>query len=309
MAKPKVVILGATGMLGSMVLDLFAKSGEFNIIATYRNHKIGRLLKDQYPKVDFRKLDAEKISLKSLVDTIKGVQWLVNALGITKPYIHDDNAGEIEQAVCVNAHFSHLLTQAAKKTGTKIIQIATDCVYSGQKGRYIETDSHDALDVYGKTKSLGEVFGENIYHLRCSIIGRELKGHNSLLDWFLHQPQKAQVNGFKNHRWNGLTALHFARICHGIIKKGIKLPHIQHIIPTNSMSKANLLKRIAKEFKREDIVIKNMKAHTVINRTLSTANEKLNQELWQLAGYSSPPSIQKMVKELSKYKFWGGLKK
>ena len=155
MAKKKVVIMGAMGMLGSMVLDTFASNGEFAVTATYRDHKALRSLKNKYPKVEFRKLNVEKTSLQGILKAIKGADWVVNAIGVTKPYIHDDNTNEIYRAVYVNAVFPHLLAQAAGQTKAKVIQIATDCVYSGQKGRYVETDPHDGLDVYGKTKSLG----------------------------------------------------------------------------------------------------------------------------------------------------------
>ena len=302
MARQRVIILGATGMLGSMMLDVFVKNHGFDIIATYRNQKIGKLLNKQYPKVDFCRFDAEEANLKSILDVIKDAGWVVNAIGIIKPYIHEDNPTEVQKARYLNTYFPHLLAEAANKTGSRVIQIATDCVFSGQKGQYVETDSHDALDVYGKTKSLGEVFKNSIYHLRCSIIGPQLKGHNSLLDWLLYQPRDAQANGYENHKWNGITTLHFARICYGIIKKGASLPHIQHIIPANSISKANLLESIAKEFKRDDVIIKRMEASIPINRTLSTDNEKLNRKLWLLAGYESPPSIQTMIRELSQYK-------
>lgn len=305
MKKKRVVILGTTGMLGSMLLDFFVKSGEFDIIATYRDQKVGKLLKDQYTKVDFRRFDAEKANPKSILDVIKSVEWVINAIGINKPYIHDDNAGEIERAILVNARFPYLLASAAKKTGSRVIQIATDCVYSGQKGHYIETDRHDALDIYGKTKSFGEVGSNRVYHLRCSIIGPQLKEYNSLMDWFLNQPKSAVVNGFTNHQWNGITTLHFARICRGIIKKGAKLASLQHIVPADSVDKASLLKNIAKTFKRGDIVLKRVKTRLAVDRTLSTNNIKLNQTLWQLGGYDAPPSIQNMVSELSQYKsYW-----
>ena len=298
MAKKKVVIMGAMGMLGSMVLDTFASNGEFAVTATYRDHKALRSLKNKYPKVEFRKLNVEKTSLQGILKAIKGADWVVNAIGVTKPYIHDDNTNEIYRAVYVNAVFPHLLAQAAGQTKAKVIQIATDCVYSGQKGRYVETDPHDGLDVYGKTKSLGEVFGANFYHLRCSVIGPELEGHRSLLDWFLGQPKGAKINGFTNHRWNGITSLHFARICMGIIKKGANLPHIQHLVPGNAVSKADMLKIIAKEYNREDIKVRDMEAPSSIDRTLSTGNKKLNQKLWRLGGYNKPPTIAEMVVEL-----------
>ena len=82
------------------------------------------------------------------------------------------------------------------------MQIATDCVYSGKKGSYNEDDLHDALDVYGKTKSLGEAQSPNLLNIRCSIIGPEQGKHVSLLEWFLTQEPGAKLQGFAHHHWN-----------------------------------------------------------------------------------------------------------
>src|SRR5262249_51893972 len=158
-----------------------------------------------------------------------------------KPYIRDDNAAEVERAVDVNASFPHRLARAAEQTGTRVIQIATDCVYSGTRGQYIEANEHDARDVDGKTKSLGEVNSPAVHHLRCSIIGPELKGHASLLDWFTRQPRGASVRGFLNHRWNGVTTLQYGRICRGIIRQQMALPRLIHVVPADVVSKADLL--------------------------------------------------------------------
>ena len=92
MAKKRVAILGATGMLGSIMLDSFVQSREFDMIATCRKRKEAKLPKHQYPKVAFRRFDAETTGLKGLSEAIKGAQWVVNAIGVTKPHIHDDNA-------------------------------------------------------------------------------------------------------------------------------------------------------------------------------------------------------------------------
>lgn len=299
MSRPKVVILGCTGMLGAVTLDWFAGTDKFDIIATHR----GGETPTGYPGIEFRSFDAETPDVAVIETAIEGAKWVINAIGIIKPYIHDDNAAEVERAIRVNALFPQLLAQAAHQTGAKVIQIATDCVYSGQQGKYKETDLHDALDVYGKTKSLGEAYYDNCLHLRCSIIGPELKGHLSLLDWFLGQDQGAKLNGFTNHSWNGVTTLTFARIADGIIEQNIKFDHLQHVVPGNLITKADLLKAFARDFKRPDIVITPMEAPKVIDRTLATENNDLNTKLWLAAGYETAPTIEDMISELADYGF------
>ena len=209
----------------------------------------------------------------------------------------------MERAVKVNSLFPHQIAARPIRNGARVIQIATDCVYSGKKGSYVESDEHDPLDVYGKTKSLGEVSSPRVYHLRCSIIGPEPKEHKFLIDWFLGQPKKAQVNGFVNHLWNGVTTLHFARLCQGIITRGVTLKQLQHIIPAGEVTKCELLQHFARYFHREDVSITPVQAPVVIDRTLRTTDEASNLAVWAAAGYPQPPSIPEMVAELAGFDY------
>jgi len=177
-------------------------------------------------------------------------------------------------------------------------------VYSGQKGNYNESDKHDAIDVYGKTKSLGEVQLTNVNLLRCSIIGPEVKSYVSLLEWFLRQPENARVSGFTNHSWNGVTTLHFAKICYGIIRNNSSLPNISHVVPHGDITKHDLLCSFAKSFHRGDIQIAAANAQYMIDRRLVTEKPEINGELWKNAGYDNrPPSVCEMVEELAEYDF------
>ncbi|HPM27995.1 MAG TPA: sugar nucleotide-binding protein [bacterium] len=303
MTKTKVAVLGAGGMLGSMVLDVFSRDEQFSVLCTVRKSKDALLIKKEYKNITVKVLDAEKATKEQISKLLAGYKWIINAIGIIKPYIHDDNPEETMRALHVNAMFPHFLAQACLKNNSRILQIATDCVYSGTKGNYTEKDEHDATDVYGKTKSLGEAYYKNISHIRCSIIGPEKKNHLSLMDWFLGQTKNAKLNGFKNHLWNGVTTLHFAYICRAIIKNKIEIGHIQHVIPSGRITKADLLRQFAQNFNRSDVVINSVDAPKVIDRTLNTDNSALNKRIWQAAGYKTPPTVQKMVKELAEYKY------
>ena len=299
----KVIVLGGSGMLGSMVVDCLSRQKGFQVTGTARTVELMEKLGARVKGVEWRRLDAETADVSEMLGVLGEAPWVVNAIGVIKPYIHDDKAAEVERATHVNALFPHLLARAAEKAGTRILQIATDCVFSGSKGSYVESDKHDALDVYGKTKSIGEVYSSNVFHLRVSIIGPEPKGHVSLLDWFLGQKRGARVNGYTNHQWNGVTTLQFARLCHGIVVKSVALPHVQHVAPTGTISKADLLRCFAREFRREDVTITPAEAKTVIDRTLTTTNEALNRQLWQAAGYAEVPTVPQMVSELAGFEF------
>lgn len=297
----RVVVLGASGMLGSMVLDYLSRDSGIEIVATARTGELVKKFHERLVPVECDVLDASSCGIEAILKAIGNATWVINCIGVIKPYIHDDNPVEIERAIYVNAVFPRLLSLAAEQCGAEVLQIATDCVYSGETGNYIENDKHDALDVYGKTKSLGETYSDNVHHLRCSIIGPEPKNHVSLLDWFLGQPKTNTVSGYVNHQWNGVTTLSFARLCKGIIANGVSLPHLQHVVPKGMVSKAELLGYFAREYHREDITINPAEAGVVIDRTLATSNDTLNRKVWSAAGYSEPPTVEEMVTEVAAF--------
>ncbi|MBI4180435.1 MAG: SDR family oxidoreductase [Chloroflexi bacterium] len=299
----KVIVLGGSGMLGSMVVDYLSCQPDLKVAATVRTQALLSKCKERLSAVDWLLLDADAPDLLNIISMIDGYDWLINAIGITKPLIHDNNAIEVERALRINSLLPYRIARRAQQNGQRVLQIATDCVFSGEKGRYTESDEHNPLDVYGKTKSLGEVPAQTVSHLRCSIIGPEPKEHRFLLDWFLGQSRNAGVSGYVNHRWNGVTTLHFAKLCHGIIDKGATLPHLQHVIPSGEVTKYELLRCFAESFHREDISITPTEATSVVDRTLETTNEALNRELWALAGYSPPPSVPEMVTELASFNY------
>jgi len=297
----KTLVLGASGMLGSMMVDFLSRAASLTITASVREPNLLRRFQTLYPNIRWEqfRFDGENTSF----DLLDGQDWVLNAIGITKPLVRDDDAGQIETAIRVNSLLPHCLGRAAKVRGARVLQIATDCVYSGAKGGYRETDIHDALDVYGKTKSLGESYQENVQHLRCSIIGPEPKDFKFLVEWFRCQPEGAQVNGFTNHYWNGLTTLQFARICMGVVENDLALPHLQHVVPADSMAKADMLREFAIAYNRQDMCINDVEAHYSIDRTLATNNAELNETLWRAAGYQRPPSVAEMIHEMAHYQY------
>lgn len=270
----KIAVLGSTGMLGSM------------------------LVKHLNGDIETPKLDASIPFNTELVKTLKDYQWIINAIGAIPQRCDDDFA-----FWKVNAGFPWRLAKVSETLNVNVIQIATDCVYDGQRGDYTELDVpnpekiKDAKQrIYGKTKLEGEVASHNMSHIRCSIVGPETHG-KSLLSWFLSE---RKVTGFTNCQWNGVTTLHFAKVCQGIINYGLPMPHIHHLVPADSVSKYELLKLFKRYFATKTVIEKG-EALRGENRTLATVDPILNMKLWALAGYSKPPTIAQMIKELAEY--------
>jgi dTDP-4-dehydrorhamnose reductase len=285
----RVLILGSTGMLGSACLKVFGSDKSFEVFATSRK-----------PGGQHVSFDAKKSDLTILFNEYRP-NWIINCIGIIKPHINEMSPDSIQNAIKINSQFPADLAAAAKKNKTKIIQIATDCVYSGERGMYTESDLHDATDVYGKTKSLGEVPSENVMHLRSSIIGPEVGRATSLLEWFRNQPKNAHINGFSDHLWNGITTHHFAKVSLGIVKSNCFSQGVHHIIPSNIVTKAHLLNIFSETYNRKDIKINEIISSNHVDRTLSTNQKEFNLNIWELAGYNSPPTIAEMVNEQASF--------
>ena len=292
MDKKRVLILGATGMLGSAVYD-FLKD-KYNLILAVRNRdKVGLLEKayggtQNHQIVDF---DAIKVYedflnkkgypgeyLSDFLNKVGDIDYAINAVGITIPF----SLKNPTSTLFINGALPHILVQ---KFGEKLIHITTDCIYNGQEGfPYDENSPKTPVDLYGKSKSLGEP--ENCLTLRTSIIGRELEPSGNLLEWFLQQDGK-EINGFSRHFWNGITAKQFAKVCDQIISQPEKYPQtgIYHIF-SNPVSKYEMLLKFKEKFGVNCKI--NEDSVPELNRVLTTVKE--------LNGILNIPSFDEMIR-------------
>src|SRR5262249_32316179 len=111
----------------------------------------------------------------------------------------------------INSLLPHRLALVCAAAGARLVHLSTDCVFSGRKGAYTESDPPDADDLYGRSKYLGEVASPGCLTLRTSIIGRELSRKTGLLEWLLSQ-RGATVKGFRSAIFSGFTTHEMGRI-------------------------------------------------------------------------------------------------
>lgn len=229
---------------------------------------------------------------------VGGVDFFVNCLGLITQLIDEKNASHWLEAASINTLFPHELEIYAKSMNTKVIHVTTDCVFSGNSGSYVESSTHDASDIYGLTKSLGEVKSQNVMNIRASSIGREEREFKSLLEWVVRQPLGSEIVGYTDRFWNGVTTLALAKVIAGVISKGLFKSGTQHLVPLNVVSKAELLSLISEAFGRHDIRINDQPSGLHKDLTLATENQDFNLSLWLAAGYKTIPTIQEMIKDL-----------
>mgnify|MGYP000025190692 CR=1 FL=1 len=288
----KVLILGATGMLGDAVSTVFSDFSGKVVCASRRP------MQDLPSSIENRIFDAESNQFEKLADDFEEGDFIINCIGIIKTEIDESSVESCARALRINAEFPRHLADFAQSRGLKVIQIATDCVFSGKVGHYSESSIHDPQDVYGRTKSAGEIVSPVMMHLRVSIVGPEKRGFTSLYDWVARQPQSAKITGYTNHRWNGIPAKHFGRVARAIIEKGLFEPGLRHFLPADEVTKSELVHLIADHAHRDDIQITDAPASEPIDRTLTSTFPDFSARLWQAAGYTNPPTIAQLVREI-----------
>lgn len=289
MAK-KVLILGVNGMLGHTCFEYFTSLKKFELFGTWRGFAFENV----------RSFDAVEGNVSELINEFSP-DWIINCIGVIKQKIKMDNQDSIDNAFKINSDFPKKLALAVSGTDARVLQIATDCVFKGDSGLYQECSFHDAIDPYGQSKSFGEVQKPEIMNLRVSIIGREIGSNHSLMEWFLSSSHGAKVDGYINHFWNGITTLAFARIAEGIIEKGGFKSGTFHVVPSDGISKFELLQIIGHQFMRQDVTVVPVKGLEYVDRRLSTMHPELNARLWSAAGYKEVPTISELLAEFASF--------
>lgn len=252
----RVLILGATGMLGHKVWEQFRD--RFDCRATVRKRPTIDLFADDRVIEGFEATDFA--SIPRLVATVRP-NVVINCIGVIKQLeaAHDPIA-----SITLNSLFPHVVARAAAEAGSRMIHVSTDCVFAGTRGGYREEDLPDATDLYGRSKLLGEV-GAPMLTLRTSVVGRELQTSVGLVEWFLSH-RGGTVRGFRNARFSGVTTARLATILAEVTERHPSLTGVYHV-SGEAISKYDLLTML-NEWMRADVMIQPDDA-MVVDRTLN----------------------------------------
>jgi len=229
----KFLVLGCNGMAGHMV-SLYLKEQRHDVIGFAR--KESNIVKTV-------KGDAKNESLLREIALDGKFDVIVNCIGILNQYAEKNKA----EAAYINGYFPHLIAEITNKTATKVIQMSTDCVFSGASGGgYCEYDLRDGNTFYDRSKALGELDDEKNITIRSSIVGPDLDPDGiGLLNWFLKQDN--EVCGYKRVLWTGQTTLQYAKTVEAVAKADVH--GIYNLVPDKSISKYDLLQLFNKYFK------------------------------------------------------------
>jgi dTDP-4-dehydrorhamnose reductase len=283
-----IAVLGSSGMIGHEVVNQLQSESGFKVFKYQRTE-------DKRDKLNIT-FDILKQNSYSISTQFSGYDFVINCTGIIKHLINPGDQSSIEKIKEVNSYFPKLLSTALQDAETKIIEIGTDCVFSGATGNYLETSKKDATDLYGESKILGEIDAANVMRVRTSVIGLETDRSKELLSWFLSKKNEI-VDGFTNHYWNGITSYHLGLLIKAIISKDLFVPGTQHLYPADKVSKFALLEYFKEAWSRDDLSIRATEASYKVDRTLSSVNPSNVVNLWNQSGYLEVPTIKQLVSE------------
>lgn len=276
----KVFIFGATGMLGRYMSSYLKQFDQLDIVKVTRK-EIDALKVTVEDILEFFNINNVSISTKCVV---------INCMGVIP---QSKNVNDISNFSYfrINSIFPNLLATVCDKLCVKYIHITTDCVFSGNRGIYSETDDHDETNNYGVSKSLGEL-GINATVIRTSIIGEELKNKYSLLEW-VRTHTHTEINGYTNHYWNGVTCLQLSKIIANIILYKQYWIGVRHIFSPSPVSKYELVCMINEIYKLNNTVHK-FSTEQKIDKTLkSIYNTCVSFEI---------PELKTQITELQQYR-------
>lgn len=283
----KILILGASGMLGSAVFNILSENKSLKVFGTIRSTKSKKQFNYRIAKKLFKVSDITKLAkLIKVFEKIKP-DIVINCISLEKKLLKKNDPLMMIQTYSI---FPHLLSKLSKEYGARLIQISTDGVFSGKKGNYTEYDKPDPDDIYGRTKHLGELVEKHTITIRTSIIGHELITKNGLVEWFLSQ--KKQCECFGNAIFSGFPAVVLAEIIRDYIITNNQLNGIYHIA-SKPISKCKLLTLIAKEY---GLKIK------LINNNKIKINRSLNADRFNAATGYIFPDWKELIKSMYLYK-------
>lgn len=289
----KILVLGASGMLGHTVFGFLKRKGH-DVYGT------ARYVESIEYSANILNFDVIKDKIEKLKIKENQYDFVINCIGVIRHQLNN-SLDSLESVIKVNSLFPINLHNEISESETKVIQIGTDCVYSGESGNYNENSKLDPNDRYGFSKALGEFSSANQMLVRCSIIGRETKTLSSLLEWVLQHPNNSRINGYLNHRWNGVTTYAFARVITGIMENDLFTGSTVHLVPSGEISKHDLVALIAETFGRDDLKIDAFKSDIEVNRTISTLYPDANAKYWGSSGYKAIPNHHELLLEYARY--------
>lgn len=258
----RVLVLGASGMLGNAMFRILSEKKNWKVFGTVRSGTAKKFFSPEL--ADRLVVGYDLLDHDDLTKVFSQVEpdVVVNCVALSKG---STCVGDLMSLVPIYALLPHRLAVFCSLAKARLVHISTDGVFSGIKGGYAEEDPPDAQDFYGITKFVGEVQYPHTITLRTSIIGHELQSKQGLIGWFLSQQSECKC--FTRAIFSGFPTVILAQIIRNIVIPRTDLFGVYHVA-AEPISKFDLLRLVAEVYGKEiDIVPDD---HIVSDRSLNS---------------------------------------
>lgn len=270
----RFLVLGCNGMAGHMI-SLYLKERGYEV------QGFGRRSSGLVPCAVGDAMDTDFI--RELVG-INRYDAIINCIGLLNQSAENNKA----EAAYLNSYFPHFLAYLTENTKTKVIHMSTDCVFSGQRGQYMEDDIKDGRAFYDRSKALGELEDDKNITLRNSVVGPDINEKGiGLLNWFMQQ--RGEIYGYTSAIWTGQTTLQLAKTMETAVLE--KAHGLFHAVPDQVISKYELLKLFNHYMRNDKITIKPMNTY-IADKSLRRTRYEFNYII---------PDYEQMIAELAKW--------
>jgi dTDP-4-dehydrorhamnose reductase len=242
------------------MFQVFSETPQFQVFGSARSESARRHFPEQLQRQILCGVDVENQDALTRIFGLVRPDVVINCVGLVKQLADVDDP---MYTIPINSLLPHRLSALCKVAGARLVHISTDCVFSGAKGGYVETDFPDANDLYGRSKLLGEVDAPHAFTVRTSIIGHELAGNRSLINWFLSQ--EGTTRGYSRAIFSGLPTVVLARVIRDVIIPRPDLHGVYHVAAA-PISKLDLLQLVAAVYGKEITLVPDQ--GLVIDRSL-----------------------------------------
>lgn len=258
----RVLVIGASGMLGHAVLRVFSESPGFHAMGSARSGALLRKLPAALHPNIVTGIDVDSPDNLARLFAETRPDVVINCVGLVKQLAEADDP---LAAIPINALLPHRLARLCQVAQARLVHVSTDCVFSGKTGLYRENDLPDALDLYGRSKLMGEVDYPHAVTLRTSIIGHELDSEHGLVGWFLSQT--GAVKGFTRAIFSGLPTVELARVIRDHVIPRPELRGLYHVSAA-PIDKYSLLTMVSEAYGRDTAITPDDRL--VIDRSLDS---------------------------------------
>lgn len=284
MSASRILVVGANGMLGHEAIRVLAP--DFEVWGACRRPQDLPALGVPSERM-LGGLDATKTaSAYALIERVRP-DLVLNAVGIVKQRAQ---AKAAIPSITVNSLWPHVLADACAAHGSRMVHLSTDCVFSGARGQYVESDVPDDFGLYGRSKLLGEVIDRNnVVTLRTSMVGWQLGEPTGLVAWFAAH-RNEPLKGFTKAVFSGLTARALTEVIRDVLLPDTTLSGLWHV-SADPIDKFTLLAELA-GYLGWDVDLSPVD-EPVIDRSLDSTRFRVR------TGWT-PPGWDEMLEELAR---------